>query len=112
MRYKYPRTYHLPFSPGFTSDDKVLKDDSYFRGKEIVVTEKMDGENVSIYQKKRKNNPTSNYEIIKWGMNFGQLLFCLNLYVHFTQKPNHQPHICFSYATFLCEKYLFSYNKI
>ena len=37
MRYKYPRTYHLPFSPGFTSDDKVLKDDSSFRGKEIVV---------------------------------------------------------------------------
>ena len=50
MRHKYPRTYHLPFSPGFTSDDKVLKDDSSFRGKEIVVTEKMDGENVSIYR--------------------------------------------------------------
>ena len=40
MRYKYPRTYHLPFSPGFTSDDKVLKDDSQFYGKRVVVTEK------------------------------------------------------------------------
>ena len=49
MRYKYPRTYHLPFSPGFTSDDKVLKDDSQFYGKRVVVTEKMDGENTSIY---------------------------------------------------------------
>ena len=23
--YKYPRTYHLPFSEGYTSDDKILK---------------------------------------------------------------------------------------
>lgn len=49
MRYKYPRTYHLPFSEGYTSDDKVLKDDSHLIGKEVVITEKMDGENTSIY---------------------------------------------------------------
>ena len=49
MRYKYPRTYHLPFSPGATSDDKILKDDSHFYGKKVVVTEKMDGENTTIY---------------------------------------------------------------
>ena len=24
-RYKYPRTYHVPWSPGATSDDKTLK---------------------------------------------------------------------------------------
>lgn len=48
-RYKYPKTYHLPFSPGATDDDKVLHDLSYFEGKEVVVTEKMDGENFSIY---------------------------------------------------------------
>jgi hypothetical protein len=48
-KYKYPRTYHLPFSPGKSSDDKVLYDLSYFEGKEVVVTEKMDGENTSIY---------------------------------------------------------------
>lgn len=47
--YKYPRTYHLPFSEGVTSDDKILKDCSIFNGKEIVITEKMDGENTSIY---------------------------------------------------------------
>ena len=50
MRYKYPRTYHLPYSKGHTSDDKVLKNDNQFRGKEVVITEKMDGENTTIYK--------------------------------------------------------------
>lgn len=48
-RYKYPRTHHVPWSPGATSDDKILHDLSCFYGKEIVVTEKMDGENSSLY---------------------------------------------------------------
>lgn len=48
-RVKYPRTYHLPNSPGITSDDKVLKDISHFNGKRVIVTEKMDGENTTIY---------------------------------------------------------------
>lgn len=47
--YKYPRTYHFPFSEGATSDDKILKDVNIFSGKRIVITEKMDGENTSIY---------------------------------------------------------------
>jgi len=41
---KYPRTYHLPFSPGKTDDDKTLRDCSIFEGKQVVVTCKMDGE--------------------------------------------------------------------
>ena len=49
-RYKYPRTYHLPFSVGATSDDKVLSTDKCFAGKRVVVTEKMDGENTTIYR--------------------------------------------------------------
>lgn len=48
-RTKYPRTYHFPFSPGMTSDDKVLKAYRGFCGQEVVVTEKMDGENTTIY---------------------------------------------------------------
>lgn len=48
-RLKYPRTYHLPWSPGRSDDDKVLTDLSFFEDKEIVVTEKMDGENTIIY---------------------------------------------------------------
>ena len=50
MKYKkYPRTFHLPFSKGSTSDDKFLKDYSNFENKDIVVTLKMDGENTTMY---------------------------------------------------------------
>lgn len=46
---KYPRTYHLPYSPGTTNDDKKLKDDwfDHFKNQEIVITEKLDGENTA-----------------------------------------------------------------
>ena len=47
---KYPRTLHLPWSPGATEDDRMLADLGGFRGEEVVVTEKMDGENTSLYQ--------------------------------------------------------------
>jgi hypothetical protein len=43
--YKYPRTYHLPHSPGITDDDKLMPNFMGFKDCEIVVTEKMDGEN-------------------------------------------------------------------
>lgn len=46
---KYPRTYHLPWSPGATSDDKFLSTLDHFIGKQVVVTEKLDGENTSLY---------------------------------------------------------------
>ena len=42
---KYPRTYHLPYSPGATSDDKISNDVSGLIGEEIVILEKLDGEN-------------------------------------------------------------------
>lgn len=47
---KYPRTYHLPWSPGTTSDDKKLSGDWFdmYKDKEIVITEKLDGENTAI----------------------------------------------------------------
>ena len=47
---KYPRTYHLPWSPGFTDDDKVLTDLSSFAGRRIIGTKKVDGENTSMYR--------------------------------------------------------------
>lgn len=49
MRYKYPRTLHLPWSESVQSDDKMVSSCQHFEGKEVVVTEKMDGENTSIY---------------------------------------------------------------
>ena len=47
---KYPRTYHLPYSPGTTSDDRILHGEwfKHYEGKEIVITEKLDGENTAM----------------------------------------------------------------
>ncbi len=47
MSAKYPRSFHLPWSPGGTSDDKRLADVSALVGAEIVVTEKCDGSNLT-----------------------------------------------------------------
>jgi len=52
MYYKYPRTYHLPWSLGISSDDKILNNISCFHNMDIVVTLKMDGENTSMYRDK------------------------------------------------------------
>ena len=49
-RVKYPRTYHLPFSRNITDDDRVIDDIGIFHGKQIVITEKMDGENTTMYR--------------------------------------------------------------
>lgn len=46
---KYPRTYHLPWSPNLTKDDRMMPDVKDFDGKEVVVTLKMDGENTTMY---------------------------------------------------------------
>jgi hypothetical protein len=46
---KYPRTFHIPHSQGVLSDDKVLSDYSIFENKVVVITEKLDGENSTIY---------------------------------------------------------------
>lgn len=48
MLYKYPRTFHVPWSEGYTSDDKVLSNMDHFKDKMVVVTEKMDGENTTM----------------------------------------------------------------
>ena len=49
-RFKYPRTMHLPWSDGATSDDRTLSDCDSFAGRMVVVTEKMDGENFTMYR--------------------------------------------------------------
>lgn len=48
-RFSYPRTYHFPWSPGVTSDDKIIKDSKQFDGKLVIATEKRDGENTTLY---------------------------------------------------------------
>ena len=48
-RTKYPRTMNFPWSGSNSSDDVWWDDCSLFEGKEVVVTEKMDGECTTIY---------------------------------------------------------------
>ncbi|MCP4439621.1 MAG: RNA ligase family protein [Aureispira sp.] len=45
---KYGRTYHFPFSEGATSDDKILQDWENILTEELVMTEKLDGENTCL----------------------------------------------------------------
>ncbi len=48
-RMKYPRTMHMHYSPGVQSDDKVIQSVERFVGKRVILTEKMDGENTTLY---------------------------------------------------------------
>ncbi|MGV9312269.1 RNA ligase family protein [Streptomyces sp. NPDC003691] len=50
MRTHYPRTPHLPWSPGATPDDVRNTGPAALTGREIVVTEKLDGENTTLYR--------------------------------------------------------------
>lgn len=47
---KYPRTHHLPWSPGITDDDRMLKNTEHFHGRRVIVTKKLDGENTTMYR--------------------------------------------------------------
>jgi len=47
--FKYPKTPHLPWSEGLQEDDVFINSLDKFKGEEIVVTEKMDGECTSMY---------------------------------------------------------------
>ena len=46
---KYGRTLHLPQSLAVTNDDKVHTSISQFEGHEVVISEKLDGENTTIF---------------------------------------------------------------
>lgn len=70
---KHPRTFHLPWSPGATDDDKVMADTSYFEGKEVVVTEKLDGELWTMTSEvaharslDSKHHPSRDWAKVKW----------------------------------------------
>jgi len=46
---KYPRTPHLPWSPGASADDVRAASARGLVGREVVATEKLDGENTTLY---------------------------------------------------------------
>lgn len=47
---KYPRTNHVPWSEGMNDDDRLIDTMKHFENRRVIVTEKMDGENTSMYQ--------------------------------------------------------------
>lgn len=70
---KYPRTYHAPWSPGVTSDDRIAN--FSLDGMSVVITEKLDGENTTmtrdhIYARSldSNNHPSRNWVKNFWGM--------------------------------------------
>ena len=74
-RYKYPRTYHVPFSPGLKNDDRRHPDMSIFEDKDVVVSIKMDGENTTWYNdgyharsidSQNSNHPSRDYVKALW----------------------------------------------
>lgn len=71
---KYPKTYHLPYSPGTSRDDKILVSDKHFQNmKEILITEKLDGENWSGYHTgvtHARSLDSSNEKWQTWAKNF------------------------------------------
>ena len=72
-RVKYPRTYHLSYSPGMNKDDRKIEDESIFHEKRVIITEKMDGENSTWYSDytharsiNSGNHPSRNYMKSLW----------------------------------------------
>lgn len=89
---KYNRTYHLPWSPGTTSDDRIAKSINSILGIDIVITEKIDGENTGmtrdgVYARSHAEFTTSNWskevrqlhQLIKNDLSEGVFLFGENM---------------------------------
>lgn len=98
---KYPRTWHLPWSPHNERHDHKLDDCSCFHGREVVVTEKMDGENTTLYHDAvharsldSANHPSRNWiknlwSDIRWQIPEGMRICGENLYaVHSLEYNN------------------------
>ncbi|TRZ48823.1 MAG: hypothetical protein D4S01_09695, partial [Dehalococcoidia bacterium] len=65
---KFPRTYHFPWSPNLQNDDRQHEDVDFFKGKEVVATEKMDGENTTLYHdySHARSTDSRNHESRNW----------------------------------------------
>ena len=69
---KYPRTWHLPWSEGLTSDDRLIPTLEHLIGQEIVVTTKMDGENTTLMRdcSYARSPDSRNHPSRNWVKNF------------------------------------------
>ena len=69
---KYPKTLHLPWSPGITNADKIAPSIDHLINKNIVLLEKLDGENTSMYYDKihARSEDSKNHESRNWVKGF------------------------------------------
>lgn len=69
---KYPRTFHLPWSEGLHDDDRMHESMDQFNDRTVVVTEKLDGENTSMYRDyiHARSIDSRNHESRNWVKNF------------------------------------------
>jgi len=72
-RIKYPRTFHLPWSPGMNRDDRMMSDVKIFEGQQVMIAEKLDGENCTWYNDylharsiNSDNHPSRNWVKNEW----------------------------------------------
>jgi hypothetical protein len=70
---KYNRTYHLFFSPGSTNDDRISDSVDTLLGKEIVITEKLDGENCGMTDKGVYARSHATFTTSSWSREVRQL---------------------------------------
>lgn len=70
---KYPRTLHLPSSPGTTSDDRIATDVSGIIGVPFIITEKLDGENNSMTSKGVYARSHTDFTVSPWSSKVRQL---------------------------------------
>ena len=104
---KYGRTFHYPFSPGTTSDDRINHDywNDVSQITKVVHTEKLDGENTCLNQygvfarshAAPTRHPWANYLKERWGLlknDLGNLeIFGENIYaIHSIQYTNIEQH--------------------
>lgn len=77
---KYPRTHHVPWSEGMHDDDRLMASLDRFVGQRVIVAEKMDGENTTMYQDyiharslDGRNHATRNYVKNLWSQFAGDI---------------------------------------
>lgn len=68
--YKYPRTYHLPWSTPDKSDRQMKKIPEFWVEEGVLVTEKVDGQNISMYRDHIHSRSTSDSKIDSWTKNY------------------------------------------
>lgn len=69
---KYPRTHHAPWSENVNSDDRIIGSLDQFEMNRVIVTEKMDGENTSLYSNyiHARSIDSKNHESRNWVKGF------------------------------------------